>query len=77
MAELVCSVGWGDQLDFSWSLVSGEGRQDLEGSQSSGSVSVLRYQAMGGGWDRVECRAREMGGLYGQPCTYRIIIRGY
>ena len=81
LAELECQVGWSwDQgLEFTWTRTTARGeREELGGAVSSGSRSVLTYRGREeGGWDTVSCVAREKGGLYGQPCTYRIIIRGY
>lgn len=81
MTELVCRVGWGEGLEFTWARLTARGEREVLGGAQPGAspaTSVLTYQGrLHGGRDSVECKAREAGGRYGQPCTYRIIIRGY
>ena len=73
LAHIQCDITWAPphHLTFVWSRLSDLGeRQELEEVGS-----VLRYPGSQGE-TLLECRARDGGELYGQPCTYQIIITG-
>ena len=74
LAQVQCEVSWvpGYPLAFVWSRLSEQGER-LEVLEEVGPV--LTYPGSEG-QAVVECRARDGGGHYGQPCTYQIIITG-
>ena len=74
LAQIQCGVSWppGPPLTFVWSRLSEQGER-LEVLEEE--EAVLRYPGSGGE-ARLECRAREGEGQYGQPCSYQIVVTG-